>query len=60
MQNVEFEVVQIWSNDPYQPYTLNKVSDKSTMIYAIKIDNDYFYLGSKMNALYICDREEEK
>ena len=54
---VHFEIVQIWYNDIYTPYTLQPLSKKSTKEYAIKVGNTFFQLGDAESSLYICDHE---
>ena len=54
---VPFEVVEIWYNDIYTPYTLQPLSKKSKKEYAIKIGNTFFQLGDAESSLYICDHE---
>lgn len=54
---VPFEVVEIWYNDIYSPYTLRPLLDKSKKEYAIKIGDTFFQLGSPESSLHICDYE---
>lgn len=60
MKKMDFEVVQIWENHSYLPFTLNKESNKSTKVYCIKVDGLYFPLGGKDDSLFICDKEEDE
>lgn len=55
-KTVDFEVIEIWYNDIYAPYTFKALSEKSTKEYAIKIGNDVFHLGAANNGLHICDQ----
>lgn len=57
---VPFEVVEIWYNDIYTPYTLQPLSKKSTKEYAIKIGDNFFLLGDPNNSLHICDYERKR
>lgn len=54
---VPFEVVEIWYNDIYTPYTLKPTRKDSKKEYAIKIGNTFFPLGDTESSLYICDYE---
>lgn len=56
---VSFEVVEIWYNDIYTPYTLQPTRKDSTKEYAIKIGNAFFQLGDPNTSLHICDWKEE-
>ena len=56
---VPFEIVEIWYNDIYTPYTLQPLSKKSTKEYAIKIGDNFFLLGDPSSSLHICDWEDE-
>lgn len=56
---VPFEVVEIWYNDIYTPYTINPLYESSRKEYAIKIGSDFFHLGYPENALHICDWKDE-
>ena len=51
---VAFEVVELWYNDIYTPYTLLPESVKN---YAIKIGDDFFLLGNTNDAIFVCDYE---
>ena len=52
---VEFEVVELWYNDIYTPYTMVPESEESVRNYAIKIGDDFFLLGDTNDAIHICD-----
>ena len=54
---VPFEVVEVWYNDIYTPYTLKPTRKDSKKEYAIKIGNTFFQLGDAESSLYICDHE---
>lgn len=54
-KTVPFEVVEIWYNDIYTPYTLKPTRKDSTKEYAIKIGDNFFELGDPSNSLFICD-----
>lgn len=54
-KKVPFEVVTIYANDIYHPYTITPVSCDSTKVYAIKIGTDYFILGEAGQGVHICD-----
>lgn len=56
---VPFEVVEIWYNDIYNPYTLKPTRDGSKKEYAIKIGNYFFHLGDPTQSLHICDWEDQ-
>ena len=55
MKTVNFEVVEIWYNNTYRPFTLDPISEKSIKEYAIKIGDDFFQIGKKGYGLHICD-----
>lgn len=57
MKTVKFEVVELWYNDIYTPYTLVPESEDSTKNYAIKIGDDFFLLGDTNCAIHVCDYE---
>ena len=57
MKSVNFEVVELWYNDIYTPYTLAPESEDSTRNYAIKIGDDFFLLGDTNDAVHVCDYE---
>lgn len=57
MKSVKFEVVELWYNDIYTPYTLVAESEDSTRNYAIKIGDDFFLIGDTNDAIYVCDYE---
>ena len=52
---VAFEVVELWYNDIYTPFTLLPESDKSIKNYAIKIGDDFFLLGDSNDGVHVCD-----
>ena len=62
-KTVDFEVVEIWYNNIYEPYTLKPSTDQSypgtesVKHYAIKIGHCFYELGeaSKNSGLHICD-----
>ena len=56
---VPFEVVEIWYNDIYTPYTLKPTRKDSKKEYAIKIGDSFFLLGDPESSLYICDHEPD-
>ncbi len=60
-KSVDFEIVEIWYNDCYTPYTLQPVSECSKKGYAIKIEHEFYLLGesgsSFGDSLFICDYE---
>lgn len=54
MKSVPFDVVQIYDNHcTYAPYTLKPIDENHTVLYAVKIGNDFFPLGGK-EAVFIC------
>ena len=56
---VPFEVVEVWYNDLYTPYTLLPTRKDSVKNYAIRVAGLYFLLGDENNdSLYICDAED--
>lgn len=57
MKSVKFEVVELWYNDIYTPYTLVPESEDSIKNYAIKIGDNFFLLGYKNDAIFVCDYE---
>ena len=57
---VLFEVVELWYNDIYTPYTLVPEREDSIRNYAIKIGDDFFLLGDKNDAVFVCDYEGGK
>lgn len=53
---ISFEIVKIYDNNcPCEPYTLSPTTERSSEVYAIKIDGLYFLLGGEMDSLHICD-----
>ena len=54
---VAFEVVELWYNDIYTPYTMVPESEESVRNYAIKIGDDFFLLGDTNDAVHVCDYE---
>lgn len=60
MKAVKFEVVEIWYNGIYNPYTIKPESKNSIKNYAIKIGDNFFLLRDENAAVYICDYEENK
>ena len=57
---VNFEVVKIYNNDIYDPYTLKPKYEDSREVCAIKIEDEYFILGERGEGVYICDRCDEE
>lgn len=57
-KSVNFEIVEIWYNDCYTPYTLQPENERSRKSYAIKIEHEFYLLGesgSFGDSLFICD-----
>ncbi len=54
---VAFEVVELWYNSSYEPYTLVPESENSVKNYAIKIGDYFFLLGDYNDAIFVCDYE---
>ena len=54
---VAFEVVELWCNSSYEPYTIIPESEDSVKNYAIKIGDYFFLLGDYNDAIYVCDYE---
>ena len=59
MKEVDFQVVEVWSNNSYLPYTLVPENEDSVKNYAIKIGDDFFLLGDTNDAIFVCDYEVE-
>ena len=57
VKSVAFEVVELWRNDIYTPYTLLLQSEDSAKNYAIKIGDYFFLLGDYNDAIFVCDYE---
>ena len=57
MKEVDFQVVELWYNDIYTPYTLVLESEESVKNYAIKIGDDFFLLGDSNDGIFVCDYE---
>lgn len=57
MKKVDFQVVELWYNDIYTPYTLVPESEDSVKNYAIKIGDDFFLFGDYNDAIFVCDYE---
>ena len=55
-KTVDFEVIEIWYNGIYAPYTFKPLNEKATKEYVIKIGNDVFHLGVANDGLHICDQ----
>lgn len=60
MKEVDFQVVEVWSNNSYLPYTLVPENEDSVKNYAIKIGDDFFLLGDTNDAIFVCDYEGGK
>lgn len=56
---VDFEVVKIYKNDIYTPYTLKPKSGDSCEVYAIKVEDEFFLLGCIGEGVFICDLGRE-
>lgn len=56
---VSFEVVELWYNDIYTPYTMTPESKDSIRNYAIKIGDNFFLLGDTNDAIFVCDYSGE-
>ena len=54
---VAFEVVELWYNNSYEPYTIVPESEDSVKNYAIKIGDYFFLLGDYNDAIFVCDYE---
>jgi hypothetical protein len=54
-KQVPFEVIEVWYNDIYTPYTFKPTSNDSELNYAIKIGNEVFLLGDSNQGIHICD-----
>ena len=57
MNEVDFQVVELWRNNSYEPYTLVPESEDSVKNYAIKIGDDFFLLGDYNDAVFVSDYE---
>ena len=57
---VAFEVVELWYNNSYEPYTMFPGSEESVKNYAIKIGDCFFLLGDYNDAIFVCDYEVDK
>ena len=57
--SVNFDVVKIYYNDIYDPYTLKPKYQDSREVYAIRIDGEYFILGERGIGVHICDLGDE-
>lgn len=61
MKPIPFDVVQIYNNHcSYAPYTLKPIDEKHTVVYAVKIGNDFFPLGAKGKGVHLCDYPYEE
>ena len=60
MKSVKFEVVEVWYNDIYTPYTIIPENENSVKNYAIKIEDNFFLLGDYDSSIYIYDYQETK
>ncbi len=58
MNKFSFDVVQLWYNDIYHPYTLTPTRKDSKKVFAIKINGEYFLLGEENDGIHICDADE--
>ena len=56
---VSFEIVELWYNDIYTPYTITPESEDSVRNYAIKIGDDFFLLGNANDAIFVCEYDRE-
>lgn len=55
MVKVPFEVVEVWHNDIYVPYTLKPTRPDSEKHYAIRVGDNFFWLGEDGGGMHICD-----
>lgn len=56
--NVEFEVVELYFNDPYIGWQAKKPKDRSNIYeeaYFIKISGQYFMLGRNEDSYYVTE-----
>lgn len=54
---VAFEVVELWCNNSYEPYTIIPESEDSVENYAIKIVDYFFLLGDYNDTIFVWDYE---
>ena len=59
MKSVQFDIVELWYNDIYTPYTMTPESEDSVKNYAIKIGDNFFLLGNTNDAIFVCDYHGE-
>ena len=57
MKGVDFQVVELWCNSSYEPYTLVPESEDSVKNYAVKIGDYFFLLGDYYDAIFVWDYE---
>jgi hypothetical protein len=54
---VDFEVVEVYYNNRYMPFTKERTDETTQVHYAIKINDDYFLIGQKNLGVHLCDKE---
>jgi hypothetical protein len=54
---VDFEVVEVYYNNRYMPFTKERTDETTQVHYAIKINDDYFLIGQKNLGVHLCDME---
>jgi tRNA(Leu) C34 or U34 (ribose-2'-O)-methylase TrmL len=52
---VDFEIVKVFYNNRYLPFTTKPTKDTTEIHYAIKIKNDYFLIGKENEGIHICN-----
>ena len=56
---VPFDVVEVWYNDVYTPYTIAPTRKDSRRVFALKIEDEFFLIGEKdQDSIHICDYPE--
>lgn len=56
IKKVPFDVVEVWYNDLYTPYTIVPTRKDSRRAFAFKIGEKFFLIGEEdQDSIHICD-----
>lgn len=59
IKKVPFDVVEVWYNDLYTPYTITPTRKDSSRAFAFKIGEKFFLIGEEdQDSIHICDYPE--
>lgn len=61
IKKVSFDVVEVWYNDPYTPYTIMPTRKDRRRAFAFKIEEKFFLIGEKdQDSIHICDHPNRR